>query len=176
MINELCVLFSGLYISERTKSLPRGLNETNPFSLSNIIRVNKAKIFIDLTVDDSPADVIDINKFIGRGCVYFIKLIDHKNLYKYGCTKDIKKRIKTHERNVIFGKQLIVSIIDCDVFHAQVEEHVKTLASRNGTLTQLGSHVEIIKTNNIDKYINAAKRKANSYSGYTCIINNKIEC
>lgn len=140
-MEELCRLFSKLYISRPSKQKSPRLYSTNA----------------------------------NRGCVYFIKLTDYENLYKYGCTRDIKKRLKVHRRNKLFGRQLVVDVVDCDVFHMQVEEHVKNIASRNGTLTQLGSHVEIIKTNNINKYINAAKRKANSYSGYTCIIDNKIE-
>lgn len=105
------------------------------------------------------------NKFIGRSCVYFIKLLS-SGLYKFGSTSNVSHRLRAHSYNKLYKPYELIDIIDCDVFHIQVENHIKKVAADYGELTHIGPHKEIIKTRNISKYISSAKLKAMSYHGY----------
>jgi predicted GIY-YIG superfamily endonuclease len=117
---------------------------------------------------------LNINKYTDRGCVYFIKLLDHTNKYKYGCTKNIKKRLRDHKYNKSFGRQKLIDIVDCDVFERIIEDKVKKLAINNHELTNIDNHVEIIDTTDINQYIYHARIHASSYHGYIVNILDKL--
>jgi hypothetical protein len=170
-IDQLCVELSKLKIINPIDiiDLTDSIDSIDPIDIIDLTNTTKPKLIatIDLTLDEETMCVTT------RGCVYFLKLLTHTNLYKYGSTSDIKKRLQTHKRNKLYGPHEVLAIVDCDMFHTKVESHVKKIAVDSFELTSLGPHKEIIKTTDISKYILAAKKNAMTYDGYvTHIIQN----
>lgn len=166
-IDALCVELSKIKIID-TIDLTDSIDPIDSIDSINSNDNKKVIDVIDLTLDEEGTMCLS-----SRGCVYFLKLLTHTNLYKYGSTSDIKKRLQTHRRNKLYGPHEVLAVVDCDMFHTKVESHVKKIALSSSELVSIGTHKEIIKTSDISKYISAAKQNAMSYDGYvTKIIQN----
>jgi prophage antirepressor-like protein len=88
----------------------------------------------------------DLEKYHNKDCVYIIHIKD--NIYKYGNTSHIFKRLQTHKTNLKYNK--IIKIFDMNNMNEAIklENKIKTLIKTLNINTVYNTHVEIFKVDN----------------------------
>lgn len=98
------------------------INESGLYSLIISSKLDKAKIFKRwVTSEVLPSirkkgkyeiqktdvkELPDLNKFIGKSCLYLIHIKD--NIYKYGITRKIKERMSSHKKDLDYKREIEV--------------------------------------------------------------------
>ncbi len=95
--------------------------------------------------------VFPIQEFIDKSCLYVLE-VEH-GIYKYGITIDIRTRLRKHYRDMNFIN--VVSVFDClyDTIMNKTESNIKNLANINKERIEKYEKIEIIKTCNINPYL-----------------------
>jgi len=74
-------------------------------------------------------------------------------LYKFGITKNITERLRTHLKNLNFTGIIYVKTFDSIEDAGCVETNIKRTAEKYGERVNLLSNTELLKTHDINKYI-----------------------
>ena len=98
----------------------------------------------------------DINKYKDKEVLYLIYLED--NLYKYGITANIWKRLKSHKRTI--GYDYVIKCWDCinRTVSAKIENAVKKYIKINKMSDIYKKQTEILKIDNINDIIDIFNR------------------
>lgn len=119
--------------------------------------------------DKLPKLFIDINNYLNKSCLYILQVIN--NLYKFGITDDIKRRLSEHKRELKFTD--IIKIYELNNFSIckEIENKIKTLVSQLKINKKQDNSIEFFETNNeitleyilsfINKYIDEENTKTN---------------
>ena len=93
----------------------------------------------------------DLDPYIGKETLYLIKVTD--NVYKYGITTTIQKRLTDHKR--LFNYKHIIKIWDCTnrSVSKEIETKIKLYAKINKLFVIYKKSTECIQTDNITKII-----------------------
>jgi prophage antirepressor-like protein len=88
----------------------------------------------------------DLEKYHNKDCVYIIHIKD--NIYKYGNTSHIFKRLQAHKTNLNYNK--IIKIYEMNNMNnaIKLENKIKTLVKTLKINTVYNTHVEIFKVDN----------------------------
>ena len=88
----------------------------------------------------------DLEKYQNKDCVYIIHIKD--NIYKYGNTSHIFKRLQAHKTNLKYNK--IIKIYDMNNMNEAIklENKIKTLIKTLKINTVYNTHVEIFEVDN----------------------------
>ena len=88
----------------------------------------------------------DIDKYQNKDCVYIIHIKD--NIYKYGYTSHIFKRLQAHKTNLNYNK--IIKIYDMDNMNKAInlETKIKKLTKLLNINIVYNNHIEIFKIDN----------------------------
>ncbi len=90
-------------------------------------------------------------KLANKQCLYVLEV--EPGIYKYGITRHIQDRLRTHYRDMHFIR--IVEVYDC-IYHpikCKVENFVGKLARMNHEKIRKYDKTEIIQTKDVDKYL-----------------------
>ena len=106
------------------------------------IRKNGNCNFFDNYYEDN------LDKYINKDCVYILHIKD--NIYKYGNTSHIIKRLQAHKKNLNYNK--IIKIYDFNNmnFSKDMENKIKKFVKSININIQYGKHVEIFQIDNIN--------------------------
>ena len=90
----------------------------------------------------------NLDKYINKDCVYILHIKD--NIYKYGNTSHIVKRLQAHKKNLNYNK--IIKIYDFNNmnFSKDMENKIKKFVKSININIQYGKHVEIFQIDNIN--------------------------
>uniref|UniRef100_A0A6C0EEM0 C2H2-type domain-containing protein n=1 Tax=viral metagenome TaxID=1070528 RepID=A0A6C0EEM0_9ZZZZ len=88
----------------------------------------------------------DLEKYHNKDCVYIIHIKD--NIYKYGNTSHIFKRLQAHKTNLKYNK--IIKIYEMNNMNdaIKLENKIKTLVKTLNINTVYNTHVEIFEVDN----------------------------
>ena len=88
----------------------------------------------------------DLDKYQNKDCVYIIHIKD--NIYKYGYTSHIFKRLQAHKTNLNYNK--IIKIYDMDNMNEAInlETKIKKLTKSLNINIVYNNHIEIFKIDN----------------------------
>jgi len=116
--------------------------------------------------------VFDSQIFMNKEVVYLIYITN--DLYKFGISKNIEKRLKRHKRELDY--QYVVKCWDCSnrTISSAIESNIKVYSRINKIKRIYKGQTEIIKTNNIDGLIKVFNDCVNDgLNGYKEIIGNR---
>jgi prophage antirepressor-like protein len=90
----------------------------------------------------------DLDKYYNKDCVYIINIKD--NIYKYGYTSHIFKRLQAHKTNLKYNK--IIKIFEMNNMNEAIrlENKIKKLVKLSNINMIYNNHIEIFAVNNID--------------------------
>uniref|UniRef100_A0A6C0EF87 Bro-N domain-containing protein n=1 Tax=viral metagenome TaxID=1070528 RepID=A0A6C0EF87_9ZZZZ len=88
----------------------------------------------------------DLDKYHNKDCIYIIHIKD--NIYKYGNTSHIFKRLQAHKTNLNYNK--IIKIYDMNNMNEAIklENKIKTLVKTLKINTVYNTHIEIFEVDN----------------------------
>uniref|UniRef100_A0A6C0EFP7 Bro-N domain-containing protein n=1 Tax=viral metagenome TaxID=1070528 RepID=A0A6C0EFP7_9ZZZZ len=88
----------------------------------------------------------DLDKYYNKDCVYIIHIKD--NIYKYGNTSHLFKRLQAHKTNLNYNK--IIKIYDMNNMNdaIKLENKIKTLVKTLKINTVYNTHIEIFEVDN----------------------------
>ena len=88
----------------------------------------------------------DLDKYHNKDCIYIIHIKD--NIYKYGNTSHIFKRLQAHKTNLNYNK--IIKIYDMNNMNdaIKLENKIKTLVKTLKINTVYNTHIEIFEVDN----------------------------
>jgi prophage antirepressor-like protein len=122
----------------------------------------------------------DLEKYQNKDCVYIIHIKD--NIYKYGNTSHIFKRLQAHKTNLNYNK--IIKIYDMNNMNEAIklENKIKTLVKTLNINTVYNTHIEIfeVDNNNLQNLIKkidelSLKINKNQNNKYIDLINENIK-
>jgi predicted GIY-YIG superfamily endonuclease len=117
--------------------------------------------------------IVELNKFKNKSCVYILEV--EKGIYKYGLSRHIRNRLRTHYRDMRFMH--VIRIFDCgfNAIMRQVETNIEKLAMSKGERINKYSKTEIIQTQNIEKYLDNAVKSINMLKLQSDLVDKRIE-
>ena len=104
------------------------------------IRKTRSYNFIDNYIEDN------LDKYINKDCVYILHIKD--DIYKYGNTSHIVKRLQAHKTNLNYNK--IIKIYDFDNMNLskEMENKIKNFVKSININIQYGKHIEFLQIDN----------------------------
>lgn len=99
---------------------------------------------------------IDVSKFIGCSVIYLLNIED--NLYKFGHTDDVERRLRTHKSNLKFNYIVKIWKLRNKSQSGCVETKIKKHVRHSKLVGKYGDSKEIIKTSDIESVIKAINK------------------
>ena len=90
----------------------------------------------------------NLNKYINKDCVYILHIRD--NIYKYGNTSHIIKRLQTHKTTLNYNRIVKIYEFDNMNFSKTLENKIKIFTKSININIQYGKHIEFFKINDSD--------------------------
>ena len=123
--------------------------------------------------------VIDIyRKWGAQPCLYILKLpnvmigtVNFTNLYKFGITSNITRRLQTHLKNLRFETIILVKPYMCIDTARCAEKRIKRFAESRKERCNIMGNTEILQTHDLTYYFNVI-----NYVSPVLIFGTKICC